>query len=581
MAREQVGLLGQLRVARQQHRARRRGGADDERAVVDGGAVVRVDGRGRVQRAQHVEGEAGPGQPPTGRQRDQRRPGRGGLARHGAQRPGGFVDRPHADPAHRTPAQRAREPADVVGVQVAEQHEHDAPHPEARQAGVDRPVRGPGVDQHHPAGARGGEHDGVALADVARHDDPARRRPAGRHDPGRHDHDRGARHRGEQQPPPPSGTTHGEDDGERADHEQGARRAVGPRERGAGDRRGVVGHRDEPAHGPSGEPDAGGGQRRHDRRDERGQHAEDRGRGDGGRRQQVGDDGDRADQPAQPGDERRRDDEGRRGHRERLGREAGHAAPGQRPRPRGREQHERRRGRHRQGEARVDGQRGLGEEQDEHRRGQRGQRRPPAACGQRHQRDRSHHRSAHDARRRSREHDEADQHHARHERGQPGVGAQTAQRRQHGAGQHGEVGAGDREEVGEPSSPEVAVHLGDERARVPDGQPRQQPRRGGRQRARSDVAQPGPEPARGHLPPWRRRDVAGRPAHPQHGDGEVGALRWREQSLARDHLPRQEAAPSVRGREEQHPATAAPVARARRGLDQLGGHHDQRRGRPA
>ena len=60
-----------------------------------------------------------------------------------AQRPRGLADRAHGDRADRPAAQRAREAADVIGVQVAEQHEGDAAHPEAREAGVDR-ARRPG-----------------------------------------------------------------------------------------------------------------------------------------------------------------------------------------------------------------------------------------------------------------------------------------------------------------------------------------------------------------------------------------------------------------------------------------------------
>jgi hypothetical protein len=76
---EEIALLGQLRVAGEQDRSRGRGGADDKRAVVDGRAVVRIDDGGRVRRPQHVEGEAGPGQPPTGGQRDKRHAHRGGV----------------------------------------------------------------------------------------------------------------------------------------------------------------------------------------------------------------------------------------------------------------------------------------------------------------------------------------------------------------------------------------------------------------------------------------------------------------------------------------------------------------------
>ncbi len=108
------------------------------------------------------------------------------------------MDRPDGDPTDRPTAQRPGEAADVVGMQVAEQHEGDPAHAEPGEAGVDGPVRRAGVDQHHPARPRRGQDDGVALPDVARHDHPAGRRPARRDEPGRDEHDRDARERGEQ-----------------------------------------------------------------------------------------------------------------------------------------------------------------------------------------------------------------------------------------------------------------------------------------------------------------------------------------------------------------------------------------------
>jgi hypothetical protein len=148
--------------------------------------------------AQHIEGEAGPGQPPSGGQRDERHTGRRGVPGDAAQRPRGLADRPDGDRPDRPPAERAREAADVIGVQMAEQDEGDTAHPEAREAGIDRSVGRTGVDQHHPARTCRGQDDGIALPDVARHDHPPRGRPARRGEPGRDDHDRGAREHGEQ-----------------------------------------------------------------------------------------------------------------------------------------------------------------------------------------------------------------------------------------------------------------------------------------------------------------------------------------------------------------------------------------------
>ena len=213
--RQQVGLLGELGVARQQHRARRGGGAHHERAVVHRRAVVRVDVGDRVRRAQDVEGEAGHGQPPPAASATSGTPAAAAMPGDVAQRPRGLADRAHGDRPDRPSAQRARQAADVVGVQVAEQHEGDAAHPEAREAGVDRPVGRAGVDQHHPARPGRGQHDGVALPDVARHDHPARGRPTRRDEPGRHDHHRGARQHGEQHGAATAGAGHHRDATER------------------------------------------------------------------------------------------------------------------------------------------------------------------------------------------------------------------------------------------------------------------------------------------------------------------------------------------------------------------------------
>jgi hypothetical protein len=185
---EQIGLLGELRVAREQDRAGRGGGPEHHRAVVDLGAVVGVDERRRVRGPDHVEGQGGPAEPAAGRERDDRSARIGRLPRDLAQRPLRDADRADRDRAHRTAAQGAREPTDVVGVQMADHHQRDALHTEPAQAGVDRAVFGAGVDEHHPAGAAGGEHERVALPDVAGHGRPARGWPPRRHQPRGHEH---------------------------------------------------------------------------------------------------------------------------------------------------------------------------------------------------------------------------------------------------------------------------------------------------------------------------------------------------------------------------------------------------------
>jgi len=389
---EQIGLLGQFGVARQQDRACRGGGAHHQGGVVHRRAVVRVDVARRMRRPQYVEGEAGPRQPASGGQRDQRHPGRCDIPGDTAQRPCGLVDRAYGDPADRAPAQGSDQAADVVGVQVAEQHERDPADPEPAEARIDRSVGRAGVDQHHPARSRSGQHDGIALPDVAGNDHPARGRPPWWDEPGRDDHDRGAckgrEQHGARTPPPDD---HG-DATQRTDHEHRSRGARRPRQRGAGHGSGAIGHGDQPRRGPPRQPGAPSCHGGRDRRHQRGQHAKDRGRCDGRGCEQVGDDRHRADQPAQPGHDRRCHEEGRGGHRERLGSEARYAARLQRRRPPGRQQHERGRGRHRQPEPRIDRQRGIGEQQDEHRGGERRQRRPRPPHTERHQGDRSHHR---------------------------------------------------------------------------------------------------------------------------------------------------------------------------------------------
>jgi hypothetical protein len=578
-ARKQVGLLGDLGVARQQHRAHRGAGPHHDGTVVHGGAVVRVDVRDRVRRTQDVEGEARPGQPAARGQRDQRCTGRRGEPGDVAQRPRGLADRAHRDRPDRPPPERAREAADVVGVQVAEQHEGDAVHSEAREAGVDRPVGRTGVDQHHPTRPGRCQHDGIALADVARHDHPSHRRPTRWDDPGRDDHDRRAREHGEQHSPASACAGHHRDATEHRDHEQRPHRARGPGQGGTGHRSGAVGHGDEPRGGPPGEPGTGARGCGCDRGHQRGQYTQHRGGSDGGRREQVRDHGYRADQPAQPGHDRGGDEEGRGGYGERLGGQPWYSARGHPCRPPGGQEHERGRGRDRQREPGVDGERGIGEQQHQHGGGERGQRRARTARPERHQGDRSHHGRPDHAGRRPGEHHEAHQDRGRRRGRQPRIGPEPSKAREHGAGQDREIRPGDREEVGEPGGAEVVVNLLGEGAGVADGQAGQQPGLGGRQRAGGDP-QARAQAACRRLPPRRVCDVVRDIPHPQHRDGEIVAIRRGEQTLGRDGLAWQQPLPALSGREQQHPAPTAPAPRAGGGRHHVGGHDDPRRGGP-
>ena len=308
-----------------------------------------------------------------------------------------------------------------------------------------------------------------------------------------------------------------------------------------------------------------------DRSDQRGQHAQHRGGGDRGRREQVGDHGHRADQPAQPGHDRSGDEEGRGGHGERLGGEPRHPARGQPRRPPRRQEHERGGGRHRQREPGVDGERGIGEQQHQHGGGERGQRGARAARPERHQRDRSHHGRPHHAGRGPGENHEAHQDRARHRRRQPRIGPEPTEAREHGTGQDRQIRPGHREQMGEPGGAEVVVDLLGEGAGVADGQTGQQPGLGGRERARGGP-QARAQPTGGGLPPGRSVDVARCSPHPQHRDREVAALGWGEQTLGRDALTGQQPLPALGGREQQHPAPGVPAPRTGGGGHQLGGH---------
>jgi hypothetical protein len=395
---QQLRLRRDLDVAGQQHGAGRRRRAHHHRGVVDLGAVVRVDVLGRVVRTEHVQGESGPHEPGAGSHRDHPRTGRAGLTRDPVERPPRLPHRPDGDRADRPVAQRSRKTADVVGVQVADQDDRECGDAEPIEAGVDRPVDRPGVDQHGPPPLTGREHHRVALPDVARHHRPLRRRPAGAQHPGRHQHEQQADGRREEQrtDAPGAGEHH------EREHDQGQQRGAGdagrPRDHAARHGRRAVRHGDEPTDGRAREPDASlRGRRRHGG-DDRCRHTQHRRRRHRGRRQQVRHHRHHADAAAQPGDQRCRRQAGRGGHGQRLGHTRRNSPL---PHPRGparHDEHERRGGHHRQAEPGIGRQCRIHEQQPEHRRGKRRHGRPTATEREREQHDAPHHRGPQHAR---------------------------------------------------------------------------------------------------------------------------------------------------------------------------------------
>ena len=112
--RQQLRLGGDLDVAGQEDGAGPGGRAKHRRAVVDLGAVVRVDVFGRMLRAQHVQRERRPHEPGARPHLDQPRARRGGLPPHPLQCPPWFTDGADGDRTDRPAAQHPAEPADVV-----------------------------------------------------------------------------------------------------------------------------------------------------------------------------------------------------------------------------------------------------------------------------------------------------------------------------------------------------------------------------------------------------------------------------------------------------------------------------------
>ena len=125
-------------------------------------------------------------------------------------------------------AERAGQAADVVGVQVGEQHQRQPVDAQPVQTAVHRDHVGSCVDQHGLPRTRG-HHEGVPLADVAGHEDGVGGPPPAGHLPQRppeqHDADDQRQGRRAQPGPAPEGEHHGHD---HAGEDEGTRRPSGP-----------------------------------------------------------------------------------------------------------------------------------------------------------------------------------------------------------------------------------------------------------------------------------------------------------------------------------------------------------------
>jgi hypothetical protein len=255
--RQQLRLGGDLDIPGQKHGAGPGGRAEHRRAVVDLRAVVRVDVLGRMLRAQHVQREGRPHEPGARPHLDQPRAGRGRLPPHPLEGPTWLTDGTDGDRADRSAAQRPGEPADMVRVQVADQHHRQRRHPEPVQAGVHRPVVGSGVDEHRPPRLPDCQDQRVALTDVARHHGPVRRGPARTHHTGGHQHQQQPDDQGEKQRTDPRGAAE-QHDGEHGHGEQhGPAGSVRPRDDASGHGRYPIRDGDEPAHRRAGQPGTG------------------------------------------------------------------------------------------------------------------------------------------------------------------------------------------------------------------------------------------------------------------------------------------------------------------------------------
>jgi hypothetical protein len=176
----QVGAVGEdpglrlgAEVAGEQDAQPPGGDPDDQREVVGLGAGRRPPGPGR----EHLDLRTTDRSTVTGNEHRPLRAVAADQLLEGRHAVVGRGERAGGDGADLAPGQRSGKPGRVVGVQVRHQDQRQRVDAQPVQAPVDGPHVRTGVDEH--ARPRPGRQDeGVALPDVAGHDDGVRRRPA-------------------------------------------------------------------------------------------------------------------------------------------------------------------------------------------------------------------------------------------------------------------------------------------------------------------------------------------------------------------------------------------------------------------
>lgn len=494
---------------------------DDEGRVVDPRPVRRpLPGRplpGRPLPGRPVTGRpGGPQHPPPHLPGGAGHPGAAGHRRHpvGAENPlhladavGRLGQRTGEDLADGPPVQRAGQAGHVVGVEVAQDDEVERVHAQVLEAAVDGRGVGACVDEHGRRRAAAGDQ-GAALADVAGHGQPSRRRPGGASQPaqgpgqdderdGDEDTDEDAGERtcqatDEQRPGQPQ---HGGGQQQPGDGDDGQQDRPwdprGPRHRGSRQTGSSTGDTADPPGGDTGDARDQLGGLRGQRGEHRRQDAEHRGRGDRRGDEQVGRDrqqrhvrGEQDDDRSAHGLRRRRDGDG-------VCRDGGQdPAEGCGHRPG--EQQQRTGGQHRQREAEGAGQPRVDDAQGDDGAGQQRHAPPTPGGGQPGEPDGTHDRGPQDAGLWAGQGDEAGERAAGEGQSQPASGSGRRGSEQDRTADDGRVRPGHGGQVRQPGGPHVLLEVGRQGARVPDDETGQQSpgvRRQRRRRAAQPLAQ--------------------------------------------------------------------------------------------
>ncbi|GGK41062.1 hypothetical protein GCM10010124_37420 [Pilimelia terevasa] len=535
---EQLLLAFHLGVTGEQDRHPAHLRDDDQRVVVG----VRP---GAAQRGGRAEGgqprRAGPEGPP--RPRHARRAGQR-RADGRRQASAGHVpgDGGGDDGVDHPAAGHAGHPRDVVEVEVAEDQQPHAAHPQRGEAAVDRRRLRPRVDDHG-VGAAGRQDDGVALAHVARHRHPARRRPAGGDEPdGKRPHDaRGRRYRDD--PPHRLPATRAEQPA-RHDGQQGGAGDTGrPRQHRTRHLRPDVRNGHQPLGRPAGDRHEQVAERRRPRRHDRRADAQDGCRGDRRGREEIGRHRHRTHRAGQRRHHRSAGHLRRRRNAQCLGEARRYAPRAQCVPPARRHEDQGGGGHDRQHEARFTGQGGVVDDQGDHRRAQRRCRDLAPAADQRHQADRPHRGRPQDARRGPDENHETDERDEARRAAPPRSGPGPPARQQHGAEHDRHVAARHGDEVGHPGGAEVGRDGRRQAGGVAQNEPGEQPaglRRqvaARRRQARAQAAGRSLYPGRSAP---RQRSVGGADRR----RGQVPGARGAEPHRGRDPLAGQQVPPA-------------------------------------